>query len=141
MRFDRSNALLQFAVFFLMVIGLVPVMISAAFMNERNENEDTDVDAFEPAFETSQIDSPLSDPNYASGHEELIWKIGFFNIALNMSLLAALCLLDNRLEPWVAESMCWRLLLCIGAAWLSSVSEFQLISSSSLHRFHPIAIP
>ncbi len=129
---EESKTLTQYAVFFFFIIGLVPVMVFVAFMREQNEDESTD-DVTVPSFESSRISWPLSELQYASqpGQGELLWKLGWFNISINLSLLAAICVFDKRLKLWVIESMCWRVLLCFGAAWIS-LFDFQLAVSNRI---------
>jgi hypothetical protein len=137
---QQSNSiLLQFAVFFLLVIGLILVIVSVAFMNEQNENDESiNIDFLESTIENSRVTWPPSDP-YSTPqpvHGALLWKIGMLNIILNMAVFAALFFLDNHLRPWVTESMCWRLLFCIGGTW-TSLYDFQL-ASSNMNRSRPV---
>ena len=133
---EQNNILLLFAVFFLLVIGLVLVIVSVAFMNEQDETESFTMDNFlNEAIENSRISRPvssLSDPNQPV-YGTFLWKIGLFNIVLNMSFFAALFTLDKRLKPWVSESMCWRLLFCFGGTW-TSLYDYKLVSNK-MHRY------
>jgi hypothetical protein len=114
------------------------VIISVSFMNEQNENEIIAIDFLNEAIGNSRIAQPVSSLFDLSQpvQNTFFWKIGLFNIVLNMSLFAALISFDRRLKPWVSESMCWRLLFCFGGTW-TSLYDFKLVSNK-MHRYDSI---
>jgi hypothetical protein len=138
---EQCNLLLLFAVFFLLVVGLVLVIISVAFINEQSENEIIAFDFLNEVVENSRIARPASSLSDLTQplHDTFLWKIGLFNIVLNMSLFAALYTYDKRLKSWVFESMCWRLLFCLGGTW-TSLYDFKLVSNK-MHRYNSVITP
>lgn len=127
----QSNALIQYAVFFLLIIGLFLVIISAALIDEQNDTETINTNLIETA--NSRVERNLTGANLSSqlAHGSLFWKVGLMNIALNMSILAALYSCEEKLEPWVTESMFWRLLFCFGVTW-ASMYDGRLVTPRSV---------
>jgi hypothetical protein len=124
----QSNALIQYAIFFLLIIGLFLVIVSAALINEQNENETINGYLIETVSSRVGRDSPGENHASPLPHDSLLWKIGLMNTGLNMSVLAALYSSDENLKPWVSESICWRLLFCFGVTLASTYEGRMMIS-------------
>jgi hypothetical protein len=123
---QQGNALIQYAVFFLLIIGLFLVLVSAALINEQDETET--INNYFIGSAISRVERNLPGANQASPYDSLVWKTGLMHTALNMSILAVLYSRKEKLEPWVSESMCWRLLFCFGVTW-ASMYDGRLVSN------------